>query len=206
MDSQRRIGFGRQVGLVIAGAVAWIVLSWALTPRVPDASGALARLDSTRVEAERRADLALADLDAERAYTAAAVALAVERERDAAQRAAQATRTAQSTGATVRALLDSLGASTEAWDAHVAADSALAVENEAEKASIRDRAALWERRATLEEIARLAEHEAHEAANATLVEAWDRLGISERRAQKAERNSRLIIGGAVAVLAIGAVR
>jgi len=184
-------------GYVVAGAVAWVVLSWALTPRTPDASGALARLDSARVEAERLAELALADLDAERAQTAAAVALAVEREREATQRAAQATRTAQATGATVRALLDSLGASTEALDEHMAADSALEAANEAEKASLRDRAILWERRATLAEIALDAEHEAHEAANATLIEAMDRLGISERRAQKAERSAKLwqIVGG-----------
>jgi hypothetical protein len=183
--------------VALAGAVAWIVLSWALTPRVPDASGALARLDSARVEAEHRAELALADLDVMRDTMPRALAASAEREREAIQRAAQETRTAQSTGATVRALLDSLGASTEAWDAHVAADSALAAAEADEKSSLRDRAALWERRATLEEIARLAEHEAHEAANATLLEAMDRLGISERRAQKAERSARLwqIVGG-----------
>jgi hypothetical protein len=191
---------------LLAGAVAWIVLSWALTPRVPDASGALARLDSARVEAEHRADSAIAELDVMRDTMPRALAASAEREREAIQRAAQETRTAQSTGATVRALLDSLGASTASWDEHMAADSALAVAEADEKASLRDRAALWERRATLEEIARLGEHEAHEASNATLLEAMDRLGMAERRAVKAERNSRLVIGGAVAVLAIGAVR
>jgi len=139
----------------------------------------------------------MANLDAERAMTTAAVALAVEREQEATRRAAQATRTARATGGTVRALLDSLGASTEALDEHMAADSALAEANEAEKASLRERAVLWERRATLAEIALDAEHEAHEAANATLVEAMDRLGLAERRAVKAERSARLwqIVGG-----------
>jgi hypothetical protein len=187
----------KQVGLVIAGAVAWIVLSWALTPRTPDQSGALARLDSARVEAEHRADSAVAELDAMRDTMPRVLAQAAEREREAAQRAARETRTAQTSGATVRALLDSLGASTEAWDAHVAADSALAVANEDEKAVLRDRAALWERRATLAELALDAKDDALLAANATLVEAMDRLGLAESRAARAERSARLwqIVGG-----------
>jgi hypothetical protein len=191
---------------LLAGAVAWIVLSWALTPRTPDQSGALARLDSARVEAEHRADSVVAELDAMRDTMPRVLAAAAEREQEAQRRASRATEAQRATGGTVRALLDSLGASTEAWDEHMAADSAIAEANEAEKASIRDRAILWERRATLAEIALDAEHDAHEAANATLVEAMDRLGLAERRAQKAERNSRLLIGGAVAALAIGVMR
>src|SRR3972149_2975634 len=118
---------------LLAGAVAWMDLSWAFGTRVPDKFDALIRLDSARGAAEHRAEIAMANLDAERAMTTAAVALAVEREQEATRRAAQATRTARATGGTVRALLDSLGASTEALDEHMAADSAPAGANEGEK-------------------------------------------------------------------------
>src|SRR3989304_4001933 len=128
---------------LLAGAVAWMALSWAFAPRVPDTSDALIRLDSARVAAEHRAEIAMANLDAERAMTTAAVALAVDREQEATRRAAQAPRTARATGGTVRALLDSLGASTEALDEHMAADSALGGADGGGQGALRGGAGVW---------------------------------------------------------------
>jgi hypothetical protein len=191
---------------LLAGAVAWVVLSWALTPRTePDTALLDALRDSvaaSQAQATRDSVRLAAVDDSLRAARESAEAVA----RDARRIASAARQRATTAEAGLRATLDSLGASTAALDslvdAHAAEVAAMADEIAARDA---ERAVLYRRvEASDTVIAGLREVVARWAAvDAERARIEDRLRREVRGAQIRERVAEGVAVGALVWKALG---